>query len=234
MPPYYGPRAHGGPTKYLALDGGAFSGAFSLCERSTYHDGVALARPAGYLVAGAAATGRVLLLPRVHVDYFAYFLWPFLDLSTLPPNVDYRETNFFSNPRAWKNATHPFGSVARVFLGPAVVGVDRGGGESAEWFRVDGAHTPRTTDVWAAALAPHEDAELLLVDLVSTPRAAGSKRGVAPPADLRPIFRRLRFCGKSINLDKMALKNFQNHDCYGVGDLSLPENGGNHLGKRPG
>ena len=95
--PYYGPRAHDGRTRYVALDG-PWHGALSLSEKVGYHNGNGLKRRVAFLVAVAAATGRALLLPRVIVDYNTYFLWPLLDLASA--GVAYRETNFLSNPRA--------------------------------------------------------------------------------------------------------------------------------------
>ena len=56
-------------------------------------------------------------LPLEEVDlYHQYFLWTFLDLKSVGYGVEWRETNFPSNPRSWKNGTHAFGSTARVSL----------------------------------------------------------------------------------------------------------------------
>ena len=76
------------------------------------------------LLALAAYTGRVLLLPRIVVDYHQYLLWTFLDLESVGYGVEWRETNFPSNPRSWKNGTHAFGSTARVSLQKAFRGDD--------------------------------------------------------------------------------------------------------------
>ena len=225
-PSYYGASAHDGRTKYLALDGSPLNG-ISLCERGDYHNGrVAKARVA-VLLALAAYTGRVLLLPRVVVDYHQYFLWTFLDLKSVGYGVEWRETNFPSNPRSWKNGTHAFGSTARVSLQKHAVGTMTGAGP--RW-----AAPPKggaLADLLAAALKPHDGAELLLVDLdfsrkggkvgfVSTlanceSEQACERRGI--PWELVQLYRKLRWCGQSIDPERLAAKSFQGWDCFGKG-----------------
>ena len=221
-PSYYGASAHDGRTKYLALDGSPLNG-ISLCERDGYHNGrIAKARVA-VLLALAAHTGRVLLLPRVVVDYHQYFLWTFLDLKSVGYGVEWRETNFPSNPRSWKNGTHAFGSTARVSLQKHAVGTMTGAGP--RW-----AAPPKggaLADLLAAALKPHDGAELLLVDLafaderfVSTlanceSEQACERRGI--PWELVQLYRKLRWCGQSIDLERLAAKSFQGWDCFGKG-----------------
>ena len=225
-PSYYGASAHDGRTKYLALDGSPLNG-ISLCERDGYHNGrIAKARVA-VLLALAAYTGRVLLLPRVVVDYHQYFLWTFLDLKSVGYGVEWRETNFPSNPRSWKNGTHAFGSTARVSLQKHAVGTMTGAGP--RW-----AAPPKggaLADLLAAALKPHDGAELLLVDLdfsrkggkvgfVSTlanceSEQACERRGI--PWELVQLYRKLRWCGQSIDPERLAAKSFQGWDCFGKG-----------------
>jgi hypothetical protein len=54
------------------------------------------------LAALAKHTGRILVLPRVIVDYHAYFAWTHLDLQSLEKQgVEFRETSFANNPKAW-------------------------------------------------------------------------------------------------------------------------------------
>lgn len=229
-PRYYGPAAHDGRTTYLALDGSPLNG-ISLCQRDGYHNGrVAKARVA-ILLALAAYTGRVLLLPRVVVDYHQYFLWTFLDLQSVGYGVEWRETNFPSNPRSWKNSTHAFGSTARVSFQKNAVGSITGAGPT--WAAVPKRSTwpapgrAGLADFWAAALKPHADAELLLVDLafadgrfVSELTNCDSdrdceRRGV--PWELVRLYRRLRWCGQTIDLERLAAKSFQGWDCFGKG-----------------
>ena len=175
------------------------------------------------LLALAAHTGRVLLLPRVVVDYHQYFLWTFLDLKSVGYGVEWRETNFPSNPRSWKNGTHAFGSSARVSLQKHAVGTMTAAGP--RW-----AAPPKggaLADLLAAALKPHDGAELLLVDLafaderfVSTlanceSEQACERRGI--PWGLVQLYRKLRWCGQSIDLERLAAKSFQGWDCFGKG-----------------
>jgi len=179
----------------------------------------------------AAATGRVLVLPRLLVDYHVYFLWTFLDLKSLEPGVAWRETNFPSNLRSWKNATHPFSSTARVKLDGKAVGLVADDGP-ARWARL--AKPPPSTSlerVWASALAPTNDAELLLVDMPfadgtfvaalsncdfeKSPTTCARSQGV--PDELLRVFQRLKWCGDTVDLNKLAAKSFQGFDCYGKG-----------------
>ena len=210
------------PHEYHELDGSPLNG-ISLCERDGYHNGrIAKARVA-VLLALAAYTGRVLLLPRVVVDYHQYFLWTFLDLKSVGYGVEWRETNFPSNPRSWKNGTHAFGSSARVSLQKHAVGTMTAAGP--RW-----AAPPKggaLADLLAAALKPHDGAELLLVDLafaderfVSTlanceSEQACERRGI--PWELVQLYRKLRWCGQSIDLERLAAKSFQGWDCFGKG-----------------
>ncbi|CAH0371434.1 unnamed protein product [Pelagomonas calceolata] len=226
-PSYYGPSAHDGRTKYLALDGSPLNG-ISLCERDGYHNGrIAKARVA-VLLALAAYTGRVLLLPRIVVDYHQYLLWTFLDLESVGYGVEWRETNFPSNPRSWKNGTHAFGSTARVSLQKHSVGTMTSSGPRWAAFESTSPRRPgEMADVLASALKPHGDAELLLVDLAFADGRFVSeltncrnekeceRRGV--PWELVQLYRKLRWCGQTIDLDRFAAKSFQGWDCWGKG-----------------
>ena len=86
-------------------------------------------------------------------------------------------------------------------------------------------------DLLAAALKPHDGAELLLVDLdfsrkggkvgfVSTlanceSEQACERRGI--PWGLVQLYRKLRWCGQSIDPERLAAKSFQGWDCFGKG-----------------
>ena len=191
-PSYYGPSAHDGRTKYLALDGSPLNG-ISLCERDGYHNGrIAKARVA-VLLALAAYTGRVLLLPRIVVDYHQYLLWTFLDLESVGYGVEWRETNFPSNPRSWKNGTHAFGSTARVSLQKHSVGTMTAAGPRWAAFESTWPRRPgEMADVMASALKPHGDAELLLVDLAFADGRFVPCGVLSTPSTTRPLTHRPR------------------------------------------
>eukprot|EP00957_Ditylum_brightwellii_P031441 2383952-Ditylum_brightwellii.AAC.1 len=68
------------------------------------------------LIALARKTDRILVLPQVFqadMDAGTYFSWPMMDYSKVSEMVDFRETNFVSNRRAWKHdgGGWPFESV---------------------------------------------------------------------------------------------------------------------------
>ena len=89
------------------------------------------------------------------------------------------------------------------------------------------ARTPPLADVLASALKPHGDAELLLVDLAFADGRFVSeltncrneqeceRRGL--PWELVQLYRKLRWCGQTIDLDRFAAKSFQGWDCWGKG-----------------
>ena len=220
--------AHGART-YLALDGTPLGG-ISLCEKEGYHNGRFVKTKIALLAAMAAATGRTLLLPRVLVDYHTYFLWTFLDLSSLGVGVDFRETNFLHNPRARASPDRPMDSVARVALGRgAVAGAVGADGAGPVWAALD--PNQDVVDHWAAALEPHAAAELLLVNLdfvdgefvaVLTNCAPDARkqclRRVGVPPEFLDFFQRLRWCGETVDLNKMATKSFQGFDCFAKGE----------------
>ena len=231
---YYGGSRH----KYLALDGFPL-GAISLSDPVGYHSGRWIMAHLTVLVAFAKATGRVLLLPKLLVDFYLFFPWTALDLRSLADLCDWRETNFPSNRRAWHNATHPFASVARLAFHDGFVGVDLDG--KVRWERtpcLDGAETRQQSiwNHWATALSAASDRQLLLVHdafvdaafpdalhLCASGNHCPREFATALPAFIA-VYRRLRWCGVDNLYDfllrvlpKHASIAFQDHDCFGRG-----------------
>ncbi|KAJ1449383.1 hypothetical protein M885DRAFT_597661 [Pelagophyceae sp. CCMP2097] len=243
LPTYYGPGAHDGRTKYVALDE-ALTGAVSLCEE----------RNPRFLRA------KIALLVLVVVDFHAFFTWTVLDLaSVVPLTQGWRETNFMSTKRAWHNATAPFRSVAGLNLEADAVGVyrqDERGNEIAQWYRLrrnanhatGAAPPPSGSSAWqsvqldelAAALALAGDEELLLINpsfvgaefvSVLSGCAAGnqpdgptcSSQGL--PSAFAAVYYRLKWCstrGWWWNLDRHVSKTFQDFDCFNSGHAEGP------------
>jgi len=59
------------------------------------------------LIAIARKTNRILVLPQIFdadMDAGTYFLWTMMDYSKVNDMVDFRETNFISNPKAWRSS----------------------------------------------------------------------------------------------------------------------------------
>ncbi|KAJ8605136.1 hypothetical protein CTAYLR_000467 [Chrysophaeum taylorii] len=207
LPAYYGADAHDGRVKYLALDGRALA-ALTVCEREGYHNGRWLKAHLAILITFAKATRRVLVLPKIIADYHLYFAWIFLDLQSLEGLVDWRETNFPANRRAWVNRTHPFTSVVRVSLRESRIGLDDG---SVSWSAFDPAASPDAAwNAWAAAVDRPEELLLLhdgFVDgdfvkvLTNCPSTTACvKMGV--PAPFHLIYSKLRWCGETVDLDR--------------------------------
>ncbi|KAJ1452937.1 hypothetical protein M885DRAFT_525622 [Pelagophyceae sp. CCMP2097] len=168
---YYGAGAHSG-TRYVALDG-PLGGSISLCDETGYHNVRFVKAKVALLVLVAAMTDRVVILPKVVIDYHAYFLWTLLDVESLVPlTIGWRETNFVANRRSWHNRTHPWRSVAALNLEREVVGIyrqDEAGAEAMEWFKLrrdkrSPSWQSTHLDELSAALNVAGDAEVLLVN----------------------------------------------------------------------
>ena len=67
------------------------------------------------LIAIARRTDRIVVLPKVinaNSDGGIYFLWTIMDHSQLEGIVEFRETNFPSNPKSWITQSMPYRDVA--------------------------------------------------------------------------------------------------------------------------
>ena len=101
----YYERSGGTYRKYLWLDGDVRSNFFSLAHPERYHDKEVLRWTMAILIAIARRTDRILVLPQIFnadMDAGTYFVWPIMDYSRVNELVDFRETNFISNPKAWQ------------------------------------------------------------------------------------------------------------------------------------
>lgn len=217
---YYGPLAHDGRTRYVALDGRPLM-ALSIDERDGYHNARWIKAHIAVLVAIARATQRVAILPKIIADYHVHFAWPFLDLQSLQGICDFRETNFAANRKSWKNATHAFTDVVQVSLRDTSVGLLSEDSRTT-WQSFD---PKQSWDAWAQTI--HRPEELLLVHdafvghdfvrvLTNCESAAHCERdGV--PRHFHSILSRLRWCGSDINLNRHVSVVFQGMDCYGTG-----------------
>lgn len=65
----------------------------------------------------AKLTNRILVLPKVVLDYHVFYIWIYLDVKSLEElGIQYRETNYPLNRKAWFNSSQPYDSVARTAL----------------------------------------------------------------------------------------------------------------------
>ena len=172
--------------RYLWLDGHILNGyslemnwEFDAYEGGIYHDMESLRWTMATLVALARRTGRIFILPRLMQGRGIHFMWNILDLKSVEEvGVDYRETTFPNNFKAWSNPTTPFETVARTAVGDhkmfaqyPSLDVD-GQIETRAWkTTTEGSNTTLDSvdevDAWWAmhsTLPEIDDAELLLVN----------------------------------------------------------------------
>ena len=227
---WHGSRQYfsGGRRKFLAYDGHPLN-AISICEKDGYHVGNYVKVRLAFLIGLARATNRILILPKVIADYYLFFVWPFLDLQSIEGLCEWRETNFPSNKKAWFNATHPFRTVAQISFRSPLVGVHVDG--QSTWLRDDVAEPDSQSqwDLWAAVLDALEDRDLLLVNdafldgefvrvVANCKDEAQCLEEHSKAASLfNSVYRRLKWCGTTINLKKHVAVSFQGFDCFGRG-----------------
>ena len=105
--------------RYLLLDGRVLGG-LSLCTAEFYHQGQVVRGTIAALAALAKHTGRILVLPRVIVDYHTYFVWTHLDLKSLEmQGVEFRETSFPNNRKSWWSSSISTASSSSQSSSPA-------------------------------------------------------------------------------------------------------------------
>mmetsp|Transcript_8447 Transcript_8447/g.12901 ORF Transcript_8447/g.12901 Transcript_8447/m.12901 type:complete len:728 (+) Transcript_8447:76-2259(+) len=218
--------------KFLALDGHPLGNAISISEIFGYHNPRHLKARLAFLITIAKATGRILILPKIIADYHLYFTWPFLDLSSLQGLCDFRETNFFSNPKSWLNYTHPFLSIAQVSYTNKAIGIRFPYTQnSPTWYT--SPNYMEQSNHWT--LFAHlmdsllSDTQLILlhdgivsndfVRIVTNCKSLDQceKQHSYLTRLTRFIHLHLKFCGETINLDRPAAKTFQGFDCFGSG-----------------
>ena len=172
--------------RYIMLDGKAWMSHDALEAVDDiwgfYHANDSLTMTITLMIAIARQTNRILILPKVFHDRGAAFLWIGLDLQSLEGVVEFRETNFINNPKAWFSEDQPFESYARTALGTTprnpdeikLYGKPRSavGGDGSE--KIEKWRFPRELkylgihfiDVWLHMMTSigYDDAELLLVN----------------------------------------------------------------------
>ena len=92
--------------RYLWLDTSIRNNFYSFTNPDHYKDKETLEWILAMLIAIARKTNRILVLPQIfHADKDAgtYNAWALMDYSKVKGMVDFREANFVSNPKAWRN-----------------------------------------------------------------------------------------------------------------------------------
>lgn len=133
------------------------------------------------LLALARRTGRIFQMPTLLSDLGAHYLWTIMDFEPVEEmGIDFRETNFPYNKKAWHSEAIPFQSVARTALAPiktvdkeSTMYVQYPNSKSAEegtikaWRFDDNMREEKALDAWWAmhtAIPEVDSAELLLVN----------------------------------------------------------------------
>ena len=141
--------------RYLWMDGHLLNGysdvmnfEFDPNEAGLYHNTDNLKWTMAALLALARRTGRIFILPRMLQGRGIHFLWNHLDLESVEQlGIDYRETSFPNNPKAWSSSNVPFETVARTALGD----LKKDGTmfvETSHFRETDGAADSKTIQAW--------------------------------------------------------------------------------------
>ncbi|CAJ1965179.1 unnamed protein product [Cylindrotheca closterium] len=107
--------------KYLWVDGHIFNAISMTMTHSGrhdwyhYHDMQMLRWTIACTIALANHTGRIWVMPKVVNNRGLNFLWSILDMETVEPFVEVRETNFPSNPQTWKT-TQRYNPTSRIAI----------------------------------------------------------------------------------------------------------------------
>jgi len=103
--------------RYMWLDTETRSNFYSITQPNRYHDHQAMEWTMAILIAIARKTDRILVLPQIFdadMDAGSYFPWTIMDYSKVNDQVDFRETNFPSNMKAWKNGNSKRGGTSSI------------------------------------------------------------------------------------------------------------------------
>jgi hypothetical protein len=161
--------------RYIWLDSDIRNNFYSIAHEDRYHDRHVLEWTIAIMIAIARKTDRILVLPQVFdsdMDAGTYFTWTMMDYSKVTEMVDFRETNFLSNPKAWRNPGNsdnveywPFESVLNTALFRAV--------DKEETISIYNQVTNRSSIVskkaWSSSLHRHEWLDAWVGSLSSVP-----------------------------------------------------------------
>ena len=232
--------------RYIWLDG-PMGNTHSLVDLDRYHDNQLLEWTMATLIAIARRTNRILVLPKVvnaNSDAGVYFLWTIMDHSQVDGMVEFRETNFPSNPKSWRSSSLPYHNVAttafcrKSALLYTMVSHDGGASESMRTlWDLKSLDDSDRLDAWIGVLQGEkeiESAELLLVNTdyidnhhltklakkqhLQTSRGDKGKLG-SFAQEIFEIRSLLRWC-RDKGYRATASKVSASHSCYGRGKPS--------------
>lgn len=210
-------------------------------ESDLFHDRGSLTWSIATLLALARRTGRIFVMPRIQADHGVHFLWTILDFESVEEvGVDYRETTFPTNPKAWINETVFFQSVARTALGnwdhdktmfaqyPAAD--PNNDGVIKAWKFNEPVQSVAAVDIWWAmhtAVPEIDNAELLLVNphfynaSVATEMNTKKKSNQLTGAEkeIAEIHSRLRWCFDLaiVVYENIVGRTNPDYNCHGRG-----------------
>eukprot|EP00531_Pseudo-nitzschia_arenysensis_P009461 CAMPEP_0116121380 /NCGR_PEP_ID=MMETSP0329-20121206/3665_1 /TAXON_ID=697910 /ORGANISM="Pseudo-nitzschia arenysensis, Strain B593" /LENGTH=769 /DNA_ID=CAMNT_0003615187 /DNA_START=33 /DNA_END=2342 /DNA_ORIENTATION=- len=104
--------------RYLWLDTDIRTNFYSIAHPNRYHNKEVFEWTMAIMIAIARKTNRIFVLPQVFdadMDAGVYYSWTMMDYSKVEDMVDFRETNFLTNPKSWNmenSIDWPFETVA--------------------------------------------------------------------------------------------------------------------------
>ncbi len=108
--------------RYVWLDTDVRTNFYSIAHQKRYHSREVFEWTMAIMIAIARKTNRILILPQVFdadMDAGVYYAWTMMDYSKVEDLVDFRETNFLTNPKSWKKEAStdwPFETIANTAL----------------------------------------------------------------------------------------------------------------------
>jgi hypothetical protein len=201
-------------------------------------------------IALARRTGRIWVMPKILADNSGVqFLWTILDLEPVENElgVQVRETNFPTDPRAWKSPDIPFSPVARsamdgklkLFAQLDASAINKHGSWTSDILSWDVANLGESrngTSPWDAYFALHSvipelaNAELLLSGLPAGLKlfrglhskyrsSYNSERSTLSVAEeeIIDVYKKLRWCKPANQGSYTVGRTFAPWDCYGKG-----------------
>lgn len=216
-------------------------------ESNLFNDKLSFTWTIATLLALARRTGRSIVLPKLQHHHGVNHLWATLDLESVKElGIDYKETSFPNNPKAWHNSTTPFQSVARTALGAwNTAGAEKsmfaqfpGDDPHAEgpiqaWRFEDPITEQDAINAWWAmhtAVPEIDNAELLLVNphfinsahLGIVKQLKGMSKLVGVEREIADIHAKLRWCWHpttTVSYEDIVGRSSPDYDCYGRGEL---------------
>lgn len=202
--------------RYLWLDTEIRNNFFSVVHNERYHNILSFQWTMAILMAIARKTNRILVFPEVFnadMDAGTYFVWPLMDYSNVTDMVDFRETAFLNNPKAWRNGgaspdNWPFESVVNTGLFQAV---DEEENHISIYTQVSSQSSILSKKLWTANLQSHELLDAWIGSLSSVPELDSAEVLLVNPEMFMKNSQLNRFRGRLKNREKMIAEKGEDY-----------------------